>query len=596
MTYYKIFNAIFINLSPAKRKQFLLLIFLTLFSLLAEMISIGAIVPFIAVLSAPEILQENFLVKKIANIFDLQFSDDLLLPITIIFCITVTVAGVVRFLLLWFQASFSRAIGVDLSVQAYERTLFQPYSFYLSKNSSEILANTSKVNSLVSSFIHPIFSLISSLFVIIGIILALLFISPQVTLIAFLGFSLIYLSILVKSKNQIAKNSQVVAENQCKLNQAVQEGFGGIRDVLIDGSQPFYKMLYQKALSPIQAAYANNQIIAVGPKFGVEILGTVFIALLAYVLQAQQTLQSNSFGVVNTDPTFSILPLLGALALGAQRILPLLQQIYASIVVLRSSHASVIDAIDMINQSIPSDSNCYKSTKQLPLNNSIVLKNISFCYEPSKVKILEQANLIIKRGSRVGIIGPSGSGKSTLLDIMMGLLSPTSGQILIDNQALNSNNLRSWQKSIAHVPQSIFLSDASITQNIAFGVSSEDINLMRVKKAAERAQISNLVESWPGGYSTLVGERGIRLSGGQRQRIGIARALYKNAKVIFFDEATSALDNQTESEVMQSLEGLGEDITVIIAAHRLTTLRKCDSIIEIKNGRIITIESPENII
>jgi ABC-type bacteriocin/lantibiotic exporter with double-glycine peptidase domain len=266
--------------------------------------------------------------------------------------------------------------------------------------------------------------------------------------------------------------------------------------------------------------------------------------------------------------------------------LPVLQQAYAAWSGIRGGQASLHDTLELLDQPLP-DYADQPAAKTLPFKYNISLRQLTFRYSPQTPDVLKQLDLTISKGSRVGFVGTTGSGKSTLLDIVMGLLQPTDGALEIDGQAVTPGNNRAWQAHVAHVPQAIFLADSTIEENIAFGVPKEQIDPKRVRQAAQQAQIADSIESWPKQYQTFVGERGIRLSGGQRQRIGIARALYKQADVIIFDEATSALDNETEQAVMQAIEGLSEDLTILIIAHRLTTLKNCTLIVELGNGGIM---------
>jgi ATP-binding cassette subfamily B protein len=353
--------------------------------------------------------------------------------------------------------------------------------------------------------------------------------------------------------------------------------------VLIDGTQETYCQQYRQADIPLRHAQAGSSFIGGSPRFAAEALGMALIAILAYAISQQDG------GVAKA------ITLLGVLAMGAQRLLPVLQQGYLSFVQLKSGRHSLNDALVLLAQ--PIDPSVYGSThRPLPFRQSIELRNLGFHYAPQAPQVLHDLNLIIPRGSRVGFIGATGSGKSTLLDLVMGLLTPTNGQILVDGVLLEPATQRAWQHRLAHVPQSIYLADASIAENIAFGVPPDRIDTDRVEQAARQAQIADYVESLPQQYSAHVGERGVRLSGGQRQRIGIARALYKRAEVIIFDEATSALDNATERAVMDAIDGLGANLTVLMIAHRLTTLQRCDQIIELQHGRIHRIGSYSQIV
>jgi ATP-binding cassette subfamily B protein len=280
------------------------------------------------------------------------------------------------------------------------------------------------------------------------------------------------------------------------------------------------------------------------------------------------------------------LPVLGVLALGAQRLIPALQQIYYAWANIAGSHASFADTIKLLDQPMPAEL-LQAAPEPLLIQNDICLDGLRFRYTTDGPWVLDGVNLTIPKGARVGFVGSTGSGKSTMLDLLMGLLMPTEGEVLVDGQPISGNRMRAWQRSIAHVPQTIFLADSTLAENIAFGLPLEAIDLARVQQAARQAQIADFIESSPDGYRAHVGEHGIRLSGGQRQRIGIARALYKQASVLVFDEATSSLDNATEQSVMDAIDGLSSNLTILLIAHRLTTVRHCDSIVLLEHGRLV---------
>jgi ABC-type bacteriocin/lantibiotic exporter with double-glycine peptidase domain len=549
----------------------------------AEVASIGAVLPFLGVLTSPEKIFTHEFLQPFIQLLQIQSAPELLLPLTLIFIITAISSGLARIALLWFQTRLSMSIGADFSVQVYQRTLYQPYCLHVSRNSSEILAGSQKAKEVVGAFIQPILLALSSVVILAAVSLTLLAIQPIIALIAFQGFGLIYVAVVLITKRRIGRNSQTIATQQITVTKAIQEGLGGIRDVIIDGTQPVYSKLYKDAFVPMQLALASNQFISGSPRFGVEALGLVLIASLGYIMVAGSGVTG---GVTNA------IPVLGALALGAQRLLPVLQQIYNAYITIKGKQASTQDALDLLDQPLHVHINA-QSVKPMPFQTSITLNDVGFRYSPQEPWVLRHLNLQIPKGSRVGFVGVTGSGKSTLLDVVMGLLTPTEGELVVDNTAVNPQNTRSWQAHISHVPQAIYLSDTSIAENIAFGVPPELVDLQRVKKAARQAQIARTIEGWRDGYDTLVGERGVRLSGGQRQRVSIARALYKRASVIIFDEATSALDNETEAAVMQAVGTLGRDITILIIAHRITTLRDCDRIVQLAAGGIRAVGTSE---
>jgi ABC-type multidrug transport system fused ATPase/permease subunit len=411
-------------------------------------------------------------------------------------------------------------------------------------------------------------TLASSAILLGAILLTLLSVDPLTALAAFGGFGTIYVLIIRFVRKRLARNSKTISRETTQRIKSLQEGLGGIRDVLIDGSQAAYCEIYRNSDYPLRHAEGSSAFISASPRYGMEALGMLLIAALAYAL-AQQP-----------DGLSRAIPVLGALALGAQRLLPVLQQAYMAWTGIQGGRDSLQDAIELLDQPLP-DFADQPSPAPLSFCQDIRLRNLSFRYAEDAPWVIRDMDLSIKKGSRVGFVGTTGSGKSTLLDITMGLLPPTAGVLEIDGLVITAANTRAWQAHIAHVPQAIYLADSTIEENIAFGIPKAMIDPQRIRHVARQAQIAETIEAWPEQYRTFVGERGVRLSGGQRQRIGIARALYKQADVIIFDEATSALDNETEEAVMQAIEGLSSELTILIIAHRLTTLKGCTHIVQV---------------
>jgi ABC-type multidrug transport system fused ATPase/permease subunit len=562
------------HISYPRQRQLYAMLTLMLLTSIAEMISIASLVPFLSVLSNPELSINNEYLKLIIREIGVTEPNQLLLLFSILFGFAVLVTGIMRLLLLWATTRLSFAIGTDISIKIYRRTLYQPYSVHCSRNSSEIINGIStKVNEVIYGALLPLLILVSSSFILLAILLLLLSINTIITLLSFTGFGLIYFLIIkftYKKQLEDSKNIAIESENIIKL---LQEGLGGIRDILIDGNQDTHCLIYKKANSKLRKSQGNNLFISQSPRYGMEALGMILISLLAFIISKQES------GIANA------IPILGAVALGAQRLLPALQQAYGAFSSIRGVRSSLIDTITLLNQSLSKET-ISTTDKALEFKQCINLKKVSFRYGVNDRFVLNEINLTIFKGECVGFIGISGSGKSTLLDIIMGLLTPSTGTIEVDNQVISNNNIRSWQKNIAHVPQTIFLADKSIEENIAFGVSYDKINKFNVHKAALNANISKTVDTLPKKYNTIVGERGVQLSGGQRQRIGIARALYKNADILILDEATSALDSETEQTVMNSIENLDKNLTVLIVAHRITTLKNCTKIVELDSNGV----------
>jgi len=567
------------HLSRRRQKQFLLIIILMFLASIFEVVSVGAVLPFLGVLTAPEELYQHSLMQPFIQKLQLTSPSQLLLPFTAIFIFAALISGFVRLLLLYSMTKFSHATGADLGINIYRRTLYQEYKVHIEQNSSKVINGIiAKTNTVIGGVISPILSLISSTVFIIFIMTALFTIDKVIALVSSVGFGGLYWAVIRYTRHQLKENSQCIADQSTQIIKSLQEGLGGIRDVLIDGSQEFYCKLYREADLPLRKASGMNTFISGSPRFVMEAIGISLIAGVAYFMSLRE------------DGLIAAIPVLGALALGAQRLLPALQQAYGSYSTIKGSQSSFGDVLDLLDQPLPEYSNL-SAPIPTPFDQEIRLIDVCFRYGSEESWVFDKVNLVIPKGSRIGFVGTTGGGKSTLLDIIMGLLAPTSGSIFIDQKLITSDSRRSWQANIAHVPQNIYLSDSSIEENIAFGTPKNEINHGEVKKAAQQAQIADLIAEWRDGYQTLVGERGVRLSGGQRQRIGIARALYKQANVLILDEATSALDDETESAVMEVIEGLSQELTILIIAHRLTTLKNCDKIVKIdKNSPLYIVD------
>lgn len=575
---------LWLHIEVKRRMQLAALFMLMCAVSFAEIISIGAVLPFLGALTTPERVFNHPIAQPLIHILGLTEPAQLLFPLTIIFASAALCSGALRLALHWGQTRLSYAIGADFGSSIYRRTLYQPYVVHLNRNSSEVIsAISTKADTIVYTILLPILVVLSSCMMLLTIFVALVFLEPTIALAAILGFGAIYGFTILVTKSRLSAYSRVISQEQTSIVKTLQEALGGIRDVLIDGTQAIYCRIYRSADQRLRRAQSSVVMIGGTPRYAVEALGMVVIAVLAYVLASRP----QGLG--------SAIPIMGALALGAQRMLPVLQQGYSSWSTLRSGEGSLEDALSLLDQPLPDYADA-PPAPPLPFKKQISLDRVSFKYGPELPWVLHDVCLTIPKGSKVGFIGTTGGGKSTVLDIVMGLLTPTAGDLKIDDQRVTEGNGRAWQAHIAHVPQSIFLADASIAENIAFGVPKTQIDYARVKAAAQKAQIATTIESWSDQYNTFVGERGMRLSGGQRQRIGIARALYKSVDVLILDEATSALDGDTERAVMEALGGIDQEITVLMVAHRLTTLRDCTHVVELANGRVQRVGSYAEIV
>jgi len=563
------------QLDQRRRRQFFVILVLVFVSALAEVASLGAVLPFLAVLTAPERLLNYPIIRHLMIDVGMTSSRQLILLLAAGFASAAIIAGALRMLLLWVSTRVAQATGADFGSEVYRRTLYLPYQAQIMRNSSDLVSSvTGKLGDTIN-ILNQLLILLSSSVLLVFIISALFVIDPIVATLALVGFGGGYSVITGVTRRWLRRNSQRIAAEHTQVVKALQEGLGGIRDVLLDGTQPVYCDIFRKADYSMRRAHGNIIFASTSPRFVMEALGMVLIAALAYGLSR------TAGGVV------SALPVLGALALGAQRLLPVLQQVYSAWATVVGNQMSLANTLELLEQPLPAEASM-PLPDPLPFRGSARFNGVCFRYASNGPWVLNDFDLTIRKGVRMGFVGSSGSGKSTALDVLMGLLTPTKGALLVDGEPVTGTRVRAWQRTIAHVPQSIFLADASLVENIALGIPPGEIDMERAKRAAQQAQIAEFIESRPDGYEAFVGERGIRLSGGQRQRIGIARALYKRASILVFDEATSALDSATEQSVMDAIDGLDRDLTILLIAHRLTTVRRCDVIVELEHGRVVS--------
>lgn len=563
-------------ISYRRKLQLCLIFFLMFLSAFAEIISIGAVVPFLGVLLDPTIILDNHYFIYINHKF--QFDESkLILITTILFIIVVILSALIKFSLLWNIKRVGHGIGSDLSILIYDKTINQPYQDFIKLNSSDLISGIStKISVVTGNVLLPILQFFSSSLIISIILLMLVIVNPIISLVIFFILGSIYSVILLFTKSRLKKNSQRISHSSNNLIKVIQESVGGIRDIILGNYQDYFNGLYLNADQSLRKGKAENEIISAMPKFLMETVGIIIISIIAFIYSS------------DNDNLLSIIPLLGATAVGAQKILPLLQQVYASISMIRGETVSFHDVLGLLHANT-CDVVTNKSIERISFDSTIEFRDVSFSYSNNNEYELSNVNLRINKGDIVGIIGETGSGKSTFIDLLIGLLRKNKGEILIDGRSLSDTNINEWRSLIAHVPQSIYLTDNTIKENIAFGVSYDEINFSRVEYVCEKACLNEFVDK----LDTIVGERGINLSGGQRQRIGIARALYDDSKeIIVFDEATSALDDEIESKIIESLHlNLKNEYTIFMIAHRLSSLKHCNKIITISNGEIKSIKN-----
>ncbi len=560
-----------------RKKQLFSLLLLMFASSLAEVLTLASVLPFLAVIANPQGLLGHPFIRFLTNRLGINGIQELLLIITIFFGLSAILSASIRLLELRLSSRFSAAVGSDLASNAYSRTLWQPYSFHVSQNSSVLISTIlNSVAETVALIISPFLILCSSSLISIALTIALLIIDWRITIASGLIIALVYFICINNAKIQLQKSGSQKVKLSEKVLQALNEGFGAVRDVILDGTQNFYVNLFQASDRKNRDLVGEIRYLIGFPKLIIEPLGIVLIASIGFFL------------VLNGGIT-KALPIIGALVIGAQKLLPIAQKIYECYGYLKAGKPSLVRLLDLLSLPEPEYAQL-ANIEPIKLNSEISFKDVSFRYKDQLPNVINKVNFRIRKGDRIGIIGKTGGGKTTTLNILMGLLRPTNGQVFIDGNDLHDlckpEMIHCWMASVAHVPQDIYLTDSTIAENIALGIAKDDIDFFKLKTAARKAQLEGLIDDLPDGYSTFVGEQGVRLSGGQRQRIAIARAFYKDAQILIFDEATSALDLETEAALMQSIDSISFDITIIMIAHRIQSLSGCNHILRIEDGSI----------
>lgn len=528
------------------------------------------------------LLSQDFINAEVSNSFLINLFNILNLTIDLnnilicLFSITL-ISSLLRIISLWRIHSYSAKLGNDIGTEAFKRTLAQPYDIHVNRNSNELISAISiKVNMTTDGIYNALQIIISSLialFLVIGILSTSLY----VALICIFVIGLIYLAINKFTSPKFAKHSKNIALKQDKIIKILNESFLGIREIILEKNYKFFLKLFYKNDYNFRISIAKNRFMGGVSRYFLECFMILLIILII------------KLSVNSNIETSIILSMVGTFAIGFQKLLPAVQQIYASISELRTKKDSIKDVLNLLEQDYYIKVNSPKLKIDL---KEIKVNSLTFKHHNQKKQLLKNIDLIINRNQMIGIVGNSGCGKSTFLDLLMGLLKPNKGQIIVNNKDIFKNKkfLYQWQNTISHVPQTIFLLDSSIKNNIAFGESEDTINRNRIKLACEFACLSELVDELPFGIETNVGERGIKLSGGQRQRIGLARAFYKSAKLLILDEATSALDDNIEKRIIENINSIN-DLTVIMIAHRISTLKYCDKILEFDKGTKIIYDS-----
>lgn len=571
-------------LDHKERKQAGLLLLIVLFAAVASAAMVASIIPFLTVLSDPDSIKSDPFLNKINSLFAFETKVDFTLFVGSASFVIILLASLAQIGRAYAISMFATMRVHSIGSRLLASYLHQPYEYFLNEHTGELGAKIlSESQQIVDSFFRPVSEIFAAGITVLFILALVAWNHPSLSLGTMLVLTAMYGTAFILSRKRI----ETLAKLRLRANKSrfkiARESLGGIKAIKVLGNEDHYISKFKKPSEQVARSQAITHIVAEVPNYvlqGLAFGGIILLGLIILVVSGDDVDQATS----------QIIPTAGLFAFAGQRMIPEMQRIYASLTHMRLGKLAVSSIHHDLVQNQPAAHTNGTDAQALALEKKLSLRAISYRYPNSNNKGLNEISLDIEAGEKIGFVGPTGAGKSTLADLLLGLISAQSGEFMIDGTRISMSNVRNWQRSIGYVPQSIFLSDGSIYQNVALGLPDDEINKGRVEEACRIASIHEFIMSeLPNAYDTLVGEQGVRLSGGQRQRIGIARALYTGASFFVFDEATSALDNTTENDVMSAIETISASSTVILIAHRLTSVKNCDRIVVMDNGKICNV-------
>jgi ABC-type multidrug transport system fused ATPase/permease subunit len=567
-----------ISILDRHEKRQLVFVFLALLAMgFIELLGVGSIAPFISIASDPRVIHTNAYLEKIYTLFNFTSDTSFIIFFGILVILVFIISNITLVGVNFVIHIFSGKRRHSISMRLFEKYLRQPYIFFLNTNSA-VLTKTilSDVTTYVVDILICLLQLVASLIICLSIITLLVLLNPYLALITSLFLGLIYIFIFSAIRKFLSRIGEERSIQDVFRYKYINEAFSGIKDIKIIGKENNFLNLFAAPSKKYAASDAIYSSIIDTPK---HIIETLAIGGMLTVIIFMLLAGTNITGFI---------PILTVYALGAYRLLPQLQKIFRSVTSIRYHFYAVENLHKALQKTPPGIEINTGNIPRLEFRSAIKLADISFSYPNDERSTIRNQNLLIKSNTSIAFVGPTGCGKTTLVDIILGLLEPDSGKIFVDNVELNTKNIKNWQKNLGYVPQSIYLTDDTIRNNIAFGIAGKDIDKEMLVRSAKLANIHAFIENeLKDGYDTVIGERGIRLSGGQRQRLGIARAIYNDPSVLILDEATSALDTLTENAIMDAINNLSHKKTIIIVAHRITTVRSCDAIYLMEKGAIV---------
>ena len=543
-------------------------------------IMVGSILPFLSVLSDATQIQKNSTFKFIYEEGNFVNEYTFLIALGLVSLTIIIITNSIQILKVWYMSVFTSKLIHKISFNLFKKYLNQPYEYYLQEHTGNMGSHIlSESQEIVNQFFRPFLEVVASLLTITTIILLLFWIEPLVATTVFITLSGIYCTLLLFFRNRIKIAGQIRAESNRNRFRLTSEALGGIKEIKLRNSEGRYFENFQILSQAMVKSLILIKVLGQTPQYILQAVG--FGGLIIFCLIVVDPIEFSK-----GDALKDIVPVIGLFAFAGQKLLPEISRTYQGLTLLNTGGVVVNKIHAEIHKGLAS-LNISKESEDVAFTRDIQVQNLSYTYPSGEAVSLENVTFNVKSGERLGIVGKTGSGKTTLVNLVLGFLNPDEGGLLVDNNKISENNLRSWQNLIGYVPQDIFLADTTVAENIAFGLKKSDIDFVKLSNSIKVAQLDDLIKNLPDGLNTVLGERGVRLSGGQKQRIAIARALYHDAKLIILDEATSALDSITEQELINSIDNISEEKTVITIAHRLNTIKNCDSIIVLKDGCIV---------
>jgi HlyD family secretion protein len=564
-------------LTKEQRKKLLRLQVLVVLMSFAEIAGVVSIGPFMALVGNISRLEGESLLADVYRISGLESPRDFLFWLGIGVLLILTLAAAISMFTIWRLSMYGAKVGAELGNRLFRHYMHQPWLFHASGSSSQLTNRISQeTQRITNSIINPLMQMNAKLVMATFMAVAIFVYNPAVAISGLLIFATAYLLLYKTVRRRLVRNGRHISEAQQMRFKLMGEGFGGIKDALLLGRQKDFTDRFEVACDKFAVAQGTTQALAQVPRYAMELIAFGSVIFLVLYLLA-----------VHEGNLGSILPVLSVYALAGFKLLPAFQQVYTGLSQIRGNLAA-FDAVraDLRASSLDAAKTNEPTRERIIPKKHVSLNDIVFSYPGKEEPALKNLDITIPANGVIGLVGASGSGKSTAIDLLLGLIEPQQGNLAIDGRPLSKENIRAWQNSVGFVPQSIFLADSSIRENIAFGLPPESIDEEKVKTAATMAHLDELLAGLPGGLETKVGERGVQLSGGQKQRIGIARALYHDADVLVLDEATSALDGITEKLIMDAIHDFSGKKTIIMIAHRLATVRQCDSIYLLRDGQV----------